>query len=102
MILPITLIMSYGFVKLLNEIPKKIIHIIFFITSIFTHAATYLIFWENIYFNSEKIWILPYDINFQKSISEPFTLVCSFIFLSFIVLIITLKLKYNYGHIKEN
>jgi len=102
MILPITLIMSYGFSKFLNKISNNFPRIIFFITTISVHAITYLIFWENIYFNSEKIWRLPYDINFQKSILEPITLISSLIFLSVLFIIVGIKLKSRYAHIKEN
>ena len=102
MILPISLIMSYGFVKFINKISKNTIRIIFFVSTISAHAITYLVFWENIYFNSEKIWRLPYEINFQKSISEPITLISSLIFLSVLLIIIGIKLKSRYAHIKEN
>jgi 4-amino-4-deoxy-L-arabinose transferase-like glycosyltransferase len=102
MILPISLIMSYGFVKFINKISKNTIRIIFFVSTISAHAITYLVFWENIYFNSEKIWRLPYEINLQKSISEPITLISSLIFLSVLLIIIGIKLKSRYAHIKEN
>ena len=93
MILPIVLIMAYGFVNCLNRIFNKAIQKIFFITTIVTHAITYLIFWENIYFNPEKIWRLPLDINFQKSISDPIVLLCSVIFLISFFIIIAIKAK---------
>ena len=93
MILPIVLIMAYGFVNCLNRIFNKAIQKIFFITTIVTHAITYLIFWENIYFNTEKIWRLPLDINFQKSISDPVVLFCAVIFLISFFIIITIKAK---------
>lgn len=102
MILPITLIMSYGFIKFSNKISKNTIRIVFFVTTISAHAITYLVFWENIYFNSEKIWRLPYEINFQKSISEPITLISSLIFVLVFLIIICIKLKSRYAHIKEN
>ena len=93
MILPIVLIMAYGFVNCLNRIFNKAIQKIFFITTIVTHAITYLIFWENIYFNPEKIWRLPFDINFQKSILDPVVLLCSVIFLISFFIIIGMKAK---------
>ena len=93
MILPIVLIMAYGFVNCLNMVLNKAIQKIFFITTIVAHAATYLIFWENIYFNTEKIWRLPLDINFQKSISDPVVLFCAVIFLISFFIIITIKAK---------
>ena len=102
MILPISLIMSYGFVKFINKISKNTIRVVFFVSTISAHAITYLVFWENIYFNSEKIWRLPYEINLQKSISEPITLISSLIFLSVLLIIIGIKLKSRYAHIKEN
>ena len=93
MILPIVLVMAYGFVRCLNNILNKAIQKIFFITTIAAHAVTYLIFWENIYFNPEKIWRLPLDINFQKSISDPIVLLCSVIFLISFFIIIAIKAK---------
>jgi hypothetical protein len=45
---------------------------------------------------------LPYEINLQKSISEPITLISSLIFLSVLLIIIGIKLKSRYAHIKEN
>ena len=93
MILPIVLIMAYGFVNCLNMVLNKAIQKIFFITTIVAHAITYLIFWENIYFNTEKIWRLPLDINFQKSISDPVVLFCAIIFLISFFIIITIKAK---------
>ena len=93
MILPIVLIMAYGFVNCLNWVLNKAVQKIFFITTIVTHAITYLIFWENIYFNPEKIWRLPMDINFQKSISDPIVLFSSMIFLVSFFIIITIKAK---------
>ena len=93
MILPIVLVMAYGFVRCLNNILNKAIQKIFFITTIAAHAVTYLIFWENIYFNPEKIWRLPLDINFQKSISEPIVLSCSVIFVVSLFILITIKIK---------
>ena len=93
MILPIVLIMAYGFVNCLKNILNKIVQKIFFITTIAAHAVTYLIFWENIYFNPEKIWRLPLDINFQKAISDPIVLLCSVIFLISFFIIITIKAK---------
>ena len=93
MILPIVLIMTYGFGNCLNWILNKAVQKIFFITTIVAHAITYLIFWENIYFNPEKIWRLPMDINFQKSISEPIVLFSSMIFLVSFFIIITIKAK---------
>ena len=93
MILPIVLIMAYGFGNCLNWILNKAVQKIFFITTIVAHAITYLIFWENIYFNPEKIWRLPIDINFQKSISEPIVLFSSMIFLVSFFIIITIKAK---------
>jgi len=102
MILPISLIMSYGFMKFINKISQNPLGIIFFITTIFSHSVTYLVFWEKIYFNPEKIWKLPYEINFQKSIFEPITLISSLIFLTVLFVIIGIKLKSRYAHIKEN
>ena len=93
MILPIVLIMAYGFVNCLNWVLNKAVQKIFFITTIVTHAITYLIFWENIYFDPEKIWRLPMDINFQKSISDPIVLFSSMIFLVSFFIIITIKAK---------
>ena len=93
MILPIVLIMAYGFGNCLNWILNKAVQKIFFITTIVTHAITYLIFWENIYFNPEKIWRLPFDINFQKSILDPVVLLCSVIFLISFFIIIGMKAK---------
>ena len=93
MILPIVLVMAYGFVRCLNNILNKAIQKIFFIITIAAHAVTYLIFWENIYFNPEKIWRLPLDINFQKSISDPIVLLCSVIFLISFFIIIAIKAK---------
>ena len=93
MILPIVLVTAYGFVNCLNNILNKAVQKIFFITTIAAHAVTYLIFWENIYFNPEKIWRLPLDINFQKSISDPIVLLCSVIFLISFFIIITIKAK---------
>ena len=93
MILPIVLIMAYGFGNCLNWVLNKAVQKIFFITTIVTHAITYLIFWENIYFNPEKIWRLPMDINFQKSISDPIVLFSSIIFLVSFFIIITIKAK---------
>ena len=93
MILPIVLIMAYGFGNCLNWILNKAVQKIFFITTIVAHAITYLIFWENIYFNPEKIWRLPFDINFQKSILDPVVLLCSVIFLISFFIIIGMKAK---------
>ena len=92
----------YGFMKFINKISQNPLGIIFFITTIFSHSVTYLVFWEKIYFNPEKIWKLPYEINFQKSIFEPITLISSLIFLTVLFVIIGIKLKSRYAHIKEN
>jgi 4-amino-4-deoxy-L-arabinose transferase-like glycosyltransferase len=93
MILPIVLIMAYGFVNCLNRIFNKVIQKIFFITTLVAHAVTYLIFWENIYFNPAKIWRFPLDMNFQKAILDPIVLSCSIIFLISFIIIICMKIK---------
>ena len=53
----------------------------FFTLTMFSHAITYLIFWERIYFEPSKIWILPLDINFRDSISIPVVLYSGIVFL---------------------
>ena len=93
MILPIVLIMAYGFVNCLNRILNKVVQKIFFITTLVAHAVTYLIFWENIYFNPAKIWRFPLDMNFQKAILDPIVLSCSIIFLISFIIIICMKIK---------
>ena len=85
--------MAYGFVNCLNRILNKVIQKIFFITTIVAHAVTYLIFWENINFNPEKIWRMPLDINFQKSIADPIVLFGAVIFLISFFIIIGIKAK---------
>jgi len=95
MILPIVLVAAYGFVNFLNMVLNKVVQKIFYIITIVAHGITYLIFWEDIYFNPEKIWRLPLDINFQKSISEPTVIFCSVIFLITFFVIIGIKVKSN-------
>lgn len=78
---PMMLIMSYGLWNFLKKSQPHIIKIGFFTLVMFSHAITYLIFWERIYFEPSKIWILPLDINFRDSISIPIVLYSGIIFL---------------------
>ena len=70
LIFPMILIMSYAVWRFLKPVQNKI-RIPFFILIIFSHLATFLIFWEKIYFDPYIVWNLPvyFDMNQLCSLS---------------------------------
>ena len=71
LIFPMILIMSYAVWCFLKPVENKI-RIPFFILIIFSHLATFLIFWEKIYFDPYIVWNLPvyFDMNQLCSLSH--------------------------------
>jgi hypothetical protein len=89
LIIPMSLISSYGlwiFMKNIRNIQTKIAFFIFFISS---HIITVLIFWAKFYFEPNLIWTNPIPINFQKAIRDPFVLVLG---VAFVILFIELSI----------
>ncbi len=95
---PMMLIMSYGLWNFLIFFKSPIIKIGFFVFTMFTHAITYMIFWERIYFEPLTIWVLPLDINFRDSISIPTVLYSG---ISFLILFSILCIYKKYLLIKK-
>ena len=80
LIFPQILIAAYGFNTFVRNLKQKKIKIALFTISLIAHASTYLIFWERIYFEPNRIWTLPIDINFRESINDPIVQFTSVVF----------------------
>ena len=87
LIFPMLLMMSYGLWRFIENIPFIKLKLYFVCLFIFSHAITYLIFWERIYFQPTIIWRLPHDINLRESLSEPIVYVSSLVFIISLVII---------------
>tara|TARA_Y100000590_G_scaffold80884_1_gene89817 strand:+ start:5409 stop:6968 length:1560 start_codon:yes stop_codon:yes gene_type:complete len=84
---PMLLMMSYGLWRFIENTSSTKLKFYFVSLFVFSHAITYLIFWERIYLQPTIIWRLPHDINLRESLSEPIVYVSSIIFIiSFIVI----------------
>ena len=84
---PMLLMMSYGLWRFIENIPFVKLKLYFVCLFIFSHAITYLIFWERIYLQPTIIWRLPHDINLRESLSEPIVYVSSLVFIISLVVI---------------
>lgn len=90
---PIMLIMAYGTWRLCEDIRSYLVKIGFVCLTTISHAITYLVFWEMIYFEPETIWKLPWDINLRESLSNPVVLGISIIFSLVLLTICIIKIR---------
>ena len=115
LIFPMILIMSYAVWRFLKPVQNKI-RIPFFILIIFSHLATFLIFWEKIYFDPYIVWNLPvyfdmnqlcslsYDcmrhaVNLKGSIVNPIVLCSGIVSLVIFLIIYMNKRKKSAGYV---
>ena len=115
LIFPMILIMSYAVWRFLKPVQNKI-RIPFFILIIFSHLATFLIFWEKIYFDPYIVWNLPvyfdmnqlcslsYDcmrhaVNLKESIVNPIVLCSGIVSLVIFLIIYMNKRKKSAGYV---
>ena len=78
---PMLLMMSYGLWRFIENISSMNLKLYFVGLFVFSHAITYLVFWERIYLQPAIIWRLPHDINLRESLSEPIVYVSSIVFI---------------------
>jgi len=100
-IFPMILIMSYGLWKFLKNFNYNKIKIFFISLVIFSHAITFLVFWEFIYFKPDMIWSLPSIFTLRDSLSNPIVMYSGIAFILFFSLICIKKIKLknvNYGN----
>tara|TARA_B100001540_G_scaffold80179_1_gene71997 strand:- start:503 stop:2062 length:1560 start_codon:yes stop_codon:yes gene_type:complete len=87
LVFPMLLMMSYGLWRFIENISSMNLKLYFVGLFVFSHAITYLVFWERIYLQPAIIWRLPHDINLRESLSEPIVYVSSIVFIiSFFVI----------------
>jgi len=92
-IFPMSIIMGYGFWHFLKFFKHKKTKIVFFGIFIFSHAVTFLTFWEWIYFSPNIVWDLPTEVSLLKSLSNPEVFYSGIVFLVAFFIIFGYKMK---------